>query len=238
MEYFHSFLQQTSRDYSSSDDEEYDDPKAKVKDKAKAKVKANVIDLTGCTVKGYIPFMDSYNNSIGTAAATRFIQNIKTLNNGKPLHINLKTVGGSVSATKTICQAMNTYRKKHNTTITVQVIDYALSAGTLIVLCADEIIMDDYALVGDIGSSVCGYDSGILGQLAEQVPINNILSPIILYYATYTKELYKQIEYIKNNYVLEKNRIALDKLSEPPVHEYTFNAEDLRAMGVVEIKSK
>jgi ClpP class serine protease len=69
---------------------------------------------------------------------------IKLTDDDVPIDLILHTPGGLVLAAEQIAHAL----KKHPAKVTVMVPHYAMSGGTLISLAADEIVMDDNAVLG------------------------------------------------------------------------------------------
>jgi ClpP class serine protease len=87
-----------------------------------------------------------------------------------PLDLVLHTPGGLVLASYQIAHAIKLHRGK----VTVFVPHYAMSGGTLIALAADEIMMEEHAVLGPIDPQLGEYPAISLVKLAESKPISDI----------------------------------------------------------------
>jgi ClpP class serine protease len=87
-----------------------------------------------------------------------------------PLDIVLHTPGGLVLAAYQIAHAI----RMHEGKITVFVPHYAMSGGTLIALAADEIVMEDHAVLGPVDPQLGEYPAASLVRLADSKPISDI----------------------------------------------------------------
>jgi ClpP class serine protease len=87
-----------------------------------------------------------------------------------PLDLVLHTPGGLVLASYQIAHAV----KLHPGKVTVYVPHYAMSGGTLIALAADEIMMEEHAVLGPVDPQLGEYPASSLVKLAESKPIADI----------------------------------------------------------------
>jgi ClpP class serine protease len=87
-----------------------------------------------------------------------------------PLDLVLHTPGGLVLAAYQIAHAI----RMHEGKITVFVPHYAMSGGTLIALAADEIVMEEHAVLGPVDPQLGEYPAASLVRLAESKPISDI----------------------------------------------------------------
>jgi len=87
-----------------------------------------------------------------------------------PLDLVLHTPGGLVLASYQIAHAI----KLHQGKVTVFVPHYAMSGGTLIALAADEIVMEEHAVLGPVDPQLGEYPAVSLVKLAENKPIADI----------------------------------------------------------------
>jgi len=87
-----------------------------------------------------------------------------------PLDLVLHTPGGLVLAAYQIAHAIRMHQGK----ITVFVPHYAMSGGTLIALAADEIVMEEHAVLGPVDPQLGEYPAASLVKLAESKPISDI----------------------------------------------------------------
>jgi ClpP class serine protease len=87
-----------------------------------------------------------------------------------PLDLVLHTPGGLVLASYQIAHAIRLHRGK----VTVFIPHYAMSGGTLIALAADEIAMEEHAVLGPVDPQLGEYPAVSLVKLAEAKPITDI----------------------------------------------------------------
>jgi len=87
-----------------------------------------------------------------------------------PIDLILHTPGGLVLASEQIARAL----VKHPAKVTVFVPHYAMSGGTLIALAADEIWMDDNAVLGPVDPQLGGYPAASILRVAEQKEKNKV----------------------------------------------------------------
>ena len=74
-----------------------------------------------------------------------------------PIDLVLHTPGGLVLASEQIAHAL----AKHPGKVTVFVPHYAMSGGTLLALAADEIVMDDNAVLGPVDPQIGAVSGGV-----------------------------------------------------------------------------
>ena len=87
-----------------------------------------------------------------------------------PIDLILHTPGGLVLAAEQIAHAI----KAHPAMVTVFVPHYAMSGGTLLALAADEIVMDENAVLGPIDPQVGEYPAASILKAVEMKDKNEI----------------------------------------------------------------
>ena len=87
-----------------------------------------------------------------------------------PLDLVLHTPGGLVLAATQIASALH----KHKAKVRVFVPHYAMSGGTLIALAADEIVMDEHAVLGPVDPQLGEYPAASLIKVRREKPIQDI----------------------------------------------------------------
>ncbi len=87
-----------------------------------------------------------------------------------PLDLVLHTPGGLVLAAYQIAHAI----RLHRGTVTAFIPHYAMSGGTLIALAADEIVMEEHAVLGPVDPQIGEYPAVSLVKLADMKPIADI----------------------------------------------------------------
>ncbi|WP_422393062.1 SDH family Clp fold serine proteinase [Neomoorella humiferrea] len=87
-----------------------------------------------------------------------------------PIDLVLHTPGGLVLAAEQIAHAI----LKHPAKVTVYVPHYAMSGGTLIALAADEIVMDENAVLGPVDPQLGEYPAASILKVLEEKDKNEI----------------------------------------------------------------
>ena len=95
---------------------------------------------------------------------------IKLTDDNVPIDLILHTPGGLVLASEQIAHAL----RKHPAKVTVMVPHYAMSGGTLISLAADEIIMDENAVLGPVDPQVGQQPAASILKVLERKPIQEV----------------------------------------------------------------
>jgi ClpP class serine protease len=95
---------------------------------------------------------------------------IKLTDDSVPLDLILHTPGGLVLASEQIAHALC----RHPARVTIFVPHYAMSGGTLLALSADEIVMDDNAVLGPVDPQLGEYPAASLLKVVEQKDINEV----------------------------------------------------------------
>ena len=94
----------------------------------------------------------------------------------KPIDIILHTPGGLVLSAEMIGAAL----KEHPAKVTAIVPFYAMSGGTMIALAADEIVMEDFSVLGPLDPQINGIASGALLNLLKKKPIESISDEMVI----------------------------------------------------------
>lgn len=116
--------------------------------------------LLGIPVLRYIDLND----------AEDVLEAIRTTPRNTPIELVLHTPGGLVLPALQIARAL----KAHPARTTVFVPHYAMSGGTMIALAADEIVLNQHAVLGPIDPQIDGWPAATLERIREQKDINAI----------------------------------------------------------------
>src|SRR3954454_16160490 len=95
--------------------------------------------------------------------AEEVIRAIHLTDKDVPIDLVLHTPGGLVLASVQIARAI----KAHKGKVTVFVPHYAMSGGTLIALAADEIVMDNHAVLGPVDPQLGKYPAASLLKVVK-----------------------------------------------------------------------
>lgn len=118
------------------------------------------INFLGIPLSKYISIEDS----------EQILRAIRLTPDDMPIDIILHTPGGLVLAAEQIARAISMHKGK----VTVIVPHYAMSGGTLIALAADEIIMDENAVLGPVDPQIGNYPAASILKVLELKDRNNI----------------------------------------------------------------
>src|SRR3989304_3740280 len=118
------------------------------------------MSLLGFPLSRYIDINDS----------EEILRAIKLTSSEVPIDLIIHPPGGLVLAASQIAHAL----KKHPGKVTVFVPHYAMSGGTLIALAADEIVMDDNAVLGPVDPQVGQHPAVSILSVVEAKNINEI----------------------------------------------------------------
>ncbi|MGQ9567707.1 MAG: SDH family Clp fold serine proteinase [Anaerolineae bacterium] len=95
---------------------------------------------------------------------------VKLTDPNVPIDLILHTPGGLVLAAEQIAYALC----RHKAKVTVFVPHYAMSGGTMIALAADEIVMDETAVLGPVDPQLGNYPAASILKVLEQKDINEV----------------------------------------------------------------
>jgi len=118
------------------------------------------LSLLGFPLMRYIDIQDS----------EAVLRAVKLTDPDVPIDLVLHTPGGLVLASEQIARALCRHKGK----VTVFVPHYAMSGGTLVALAADEIVMDDNAVLGPVDPQLGQYPAASILKAVEQKPIAEV----------------------------------------------------------------
>ena len=150
-----------------------------------------------------------------------------------PLDLVLHTPGGLVLASYQIAHAIKLHRGK----VTAFVPHYAMSGGTLIALAADEIVMEEHAVLGPVDPQLGEYPASSLVKLTEVKPIADIddrswlLADISKKAILQTRSQVKSL--LEGKYSTEKAEELSQRLTEGRwTHDYPITYEEAKTFGL------
>ena len=148
----------------------------------------------------------------------------------------LHTPGGLVLAAEQIAFAL----KRHPGKVTVFVPHYAMSGGALVALAADEIVMDENAVLGPVdpqlGTPQASYAAASIMKALAQPNPNRDDQTLIL--GDLAEKALRQVKATAKKLLVEHHdeasaeRIATKLASGEWTHDYALNVEELRSLGI------
>jgi ClpP class serine protease len=150
-----------------------------------------------------------------------------------PIDLILHTPGGMVLAAMQIARAI----KAHPAKVSVHVPVYAMSGGTLLALAADEIVMEDFAVLGPIDPQIAGLPAASMVDIKAQKPADKI-SDLALLFANIAEKALRQVKQGAMDLVgaqmqPEKAKKLVDILAGGQwTHDYAVTASQAKEIGL------
>ena len=177
-----------------------------------------------------IPFM----RYINIEDSERILRAIRMTPPDMPIDIVMHTPGGLVLAAEQIATALSRHKGK----VTVIVPHFAMSGGTFIALAADEIIMDENAVLGPVDPQLGGFPAASIVKVLEEKDKNQVDDKTLIMADVSKKALdqvRKKVTQILLNKGMDKDKAekVAEELSQGKwTHDYPLFKEDLEAMGL------
>lgn len=167
------------------------------------------------------------------------IKQIIYITKNRDVDLLINTSGGCIASTKQICETLLIYKKKYpNNKIRAYIQHKALSGGTLIALCADELYMSDYCHMGLTDPQICGLS---LSDITSVIDIKNEKAWDFYYtlknmsdrsFKLCTQLLTKILE-SNPKYVSSKENIIKSLLNDDLPHGGGFTIDEFELIGIV-----
>ncbi len=150
-----------------------------------------------------------------------------------PIDLILHTPGGLVLAAEQIAYALC----KHPAKVTVFVPHYAMSGGTLIALAADEIVMNENAVLGPVDPQVGQHPAASILKVLERKPIAEVDDDTLIM-ADIAKKAIRQVkatvfELLQDKMDAERaEKLATTLSSGVWTHDYPITVREARELGL------
>lgn len=161
------------------------------------------------------------------------IRAIRMTDDTIPIDIIIHTPGGLVLAAEQISHAL----LKHPAKVTVFVPHYAMSGGTLIALSADEIVMEENAVLGPVDPQVGKFPAASIIKVAESKPIEKVDDETLIL-ADISRKAVKQVskgieDILKNRMEPASAKTLAKSLSGGKwTHDYPITCEEALELGL------
>ncbi len=180
--------------------------------------------LLGFPLARYIDIHDS----------EQVLRAIKLTDPKVPIDLILHTPGGLVLATEQIAMALC----RHPAKVTVFVPHYAMSGGTLLALAADEIVMDENAVLGPVDPQLGQWPANSILKAVEQKSVNEVDDETLIL-ADIARKAVGQIRSLIIN-ILSHGQMPKDKAETLAdmlssgiwTHDYPIGVQDAKEMGL------
>ncbi len=151
-----------------------------------------------------------------------------------PIDFIIHTPGGLVLAAEQIASALVRHRGK----VTVFVPHYAMSGGTLIALAADEIVMDENAVLGPVDPQIGQYPAVSVLRVVRDKPVTEIEDETLIL-ADISEKAMRQVNGTVRNILkangkseAEAQRIADALTCGQWTHDYPIDVEEAQQLGL------
>jgi ClpP class serine protease len=181
------------------------------------------ISFLGIPLRNYISVEDS----------EQILRAIRLTPDSMPIDLILHTPGGLVLASEQIANAL----RRHPAKVTVFVPHYAMSGGTMIALSADEIAVDEHAVLGPVDPQLGQYPAASLLEVVEHKPIEHVKDETLILIDMARKAM-KQVELFLEYLLRDKmdsvqaRELAHVLSSGRWTHDYPITAEQLEGFGL------
>lgn len=150
-----------------------------------------------------------------------------------PIDLILHTPGGLVLAAEQIASAL----RKHPAKVTVFVPHFAMSGGTLIALAADEIVMDENAVLGPVDPQLGQWPAASIIKAVARKDINEVDDETLILADVAQKAMNQVQDYVHD---LLKERLTAEKAEEVAkiltegrwTHDFPITSDALRDFGL------
>ena len=179
--------------------------------------------LLGFPIMRYIDINDSED----------ILRAIRLTPDDMPIDIIIHTPGGLALSTEQIALAL----KRHEARITIFVPHYAMSGGTLLCLAADEVVMDENAVLGPIDPQLGEYPAGSILRMVREKDPKDIEDRTLILADVAGMAVRQMKAFVKKILVPavdpERAGIIADRLVEGHwTHDYPITFEEAREMGL------
>lgn len=155
-----------------------------------------------------------------------------------PIDIVLHTPGGLVLATEQIARAL----LRHPSKVTVFIPHYAMSGGTMLAMAADEIIMDENAVLGPVDPQLGNVAAASLLQVLQDKPVDKIDDQTLVSADVARKALAQVQRFVRSllEDAIPEQKVnpeniqkIIDRLTTGQVtHDYPVSVEEAEGMGL------
>jgi ClpP class serine protease len=160
---------------------------------------------------------------------------IKLTDNKIPIDLILHTPGGLVLAAEQIAKALC----RHPAKVTVFVPHYAMSGGTLLSLAANEIVMDENAVLGPVDPQLGDQPAASILRAIEQKDVNQVDDRTLIL-ADVSRKAIKQVHYTVQEILSHQTQLEAAKVEALAdllatgtwTHDYPISVEEARQLGL------
>ena len=181
------------------------------------------VSFLGFPVSRYIDIQDS----------EQVLRAIKLTDDQVPIDLILHTPGGLVLATEQIANAL----ARHPGKVTVFVPHYAMSGGTMLAVAADEIVLDENAVLGPVDPQIGNYPAASILKVVADKNINEINDETLIL-ADISRKAIQQVKATIQriaccHYTPEQAAHLAEQLATGQwTHDYPITVDEARSLGL------
>lgn len=150
----------------------------------------------------------------------------------RSIDLVLHTPGGLVIASEQIARVLNA----HKAGVTVFVPQYAMSGGTMLAMAADQIVMDQHAMLGPVDPQLNNMPASSYARVLREKDRNAVMDDTIMM-ADMAEKATHQVRQMA--YGLLRDKMGEERASEVATmltegrwtHDYPLHVEELQEMG-------
>ncbi len=164
----------------------------------------------------------------------QILRAIKLTDPQVPIDLILHTPGGLVLAAEQIAMALC----RHKAKVTIFVPHYAMSGGTLLALAADELVMDENAVLGPVDPQLGQWPAASILTVVEQKKIDEVDDETLIL-ADVARKAQRQVRrsvvdiLVSNQMTKEKAEGVAEKLSSGVwTHDYPIAVGEAKELGL------
>lgn len=181
------------------------------------------VSILGIPLARYIDIQDS----------EQVLRAIKLTEPDIPIDLILHTPGGLVLASEQIANALSRRKAK----VTVFVPHYAMSGGTLVALAADEVVMDENAVLGPVDPQLGNYPAVSILAAVNQKPPGEVDDETLILADMSRKAIRQVQETVRRiaccHYSQEQAQSLAEELASGRwTHDYPISVEEARELGL------
>ncbi len=175
----------------------------------------------------------SFRNFINIEDSEQILRVIRLTPDDTPIDLILHTPGGLVLASEQIARAL----VKHPAKVTVFVPHYAMSGGTLISLAADEIVLDENAVLGPVDPQLGQYPAASILEVTRMKKLEDLKDETLIL-GDMARKAVKQVHAFVSELLQRKmgqeqaQELALVLSEGRWTHDYPITGEKLQALGL------
>jgi ClpP class serine protease len=186
------------------------------------------ISLLGIPISRFINIEDS----------EQILRAIRLTPSDIPIDLILHTPGGLVLATEQIARALI----RHPAQVTVFIPHYAMSGGTMLAMAADEIVMDENAVLGPVDPQLGNVPAASILKVLEDKPVSEIKDQTLVT-ADIARKAIRQVQKFVRSLLedtIPRQKIKPEKIDSiiealttgRVTHDYPISVEEAEEMGL------